>query len=100
VPSFSYVCLLNVWLSSCFSPVPMGWDLLWSLTCDRSISVAPFPASSYPSSCSVSLSSLSLHLSVLFFPGPFFISWELGFLEVVFLPALPLLLLLFPTMPR
>jgi hypothetical protein len=73
----------------------MGWDLLRSLLQARLVVSTPWPTTSYLSSRSRSLSSLALHLSVLFFPGPFFISWELRFPLAGFLPTLPLLLLFF-----
>jgi hypothetical protein len=51
-----------------------------------------------PFSPSGSLSSLALRLPMLSFPGPFFVSWEPKFILDGFLPTLPLLLLLFPTL--
>jgi hypothetical protein len=78
-----------------FAPGSCGWDLLQSPTQAQPVVASPWPVTSYPSSYYGSLCLLALRLSVLFFPGPFFISWALGFSLAVFLPALPLLILFF-----
>jgi len=99
VPLISFTCLLSMWLVSYFSLVPACWDLRWSHVFHQPISIVPWSTVYSPSSPSGCLFYLALCLPMLACLGPFLVSWELGFLEAAFLPALPLPLLFFSTLP-
>jgi hypothetical protein len=98
VPSFSCVhtCILYHWSLSPPGSCVMGFD---AVSCAPSASflcpLVGWVVSVLPSG---SLAALSRHLPESTWVGPFFISWVLGFVEAVSLPAQPLLLLFVPVL--